>query len=144
MTLNDGADTPLVLGSNLKVQVDWSISSLTEIAFYLSECKVRHEPARDATNPTQVTVISGGCYSAALQCTRETVGVGPTRQSFSFKTFTIQGETGTGQVVACRIELCKANDCPGKTPTLADCPTTSGFDYSPNGYKTTTTTTTTT
>ena len=29
MALNDGADTPLVLGSNLKVQVDWSISSLT-------------------------------------------------------------------------------------------------------------------
>lgn len=133
MNLNDGNDAALVLGAELKVQVDWSVTTLAGIEFYFNECNVRHEPASNTTHPAQVPVVKGGCYSGALKCSRATDGTS-TSQGFAFQTFTIEGETGSEQIVSCSMKLCKSDDCAGKTPQDADCPADSGYEYTANGY----------
>jgi len=133
MTLNDGDDSAMVLGAELKVQVDWSVTTLADIEFYFNECNVRHNPPSNTTHPAQVPVIKDGCYSQALKCSRATGGTS-IMQGFNFQTFTIEGETGSEQIVSCSIRLCKSDDCAEKTPLDADCPSDSGYEYTPNGY----------
>ena len=71
----------LILGSDQTVSVDWSISTLKNIIFYLTKCAVEQ-------GDVSVNLILDNCYSKALyvKLTTDT----EVSQAFKYKTFTIE------------------------------------------------------
>ena len=83
-----------ILGRPLAVSATWSLK-LPTLQFYFENCYVQ----TDAASPSamKVAIIRDGCYSAALQVSRQP-GMAKT-QGFVFPTFTVEGEEKSTQVM---------------------------------------------
>ena len=120
MTLNHGDSATFFLGSEMSVEINWSITRLSTMTFHLNECKVQH-------GTTLITIVSGGCYAEALA-----VVPNATKQGFNFKTFKGAGETDSDQMIKCKLNICEVGQC---TNPIADsqCPATGDEKY--YGYR---------
>jgi hypothetical protein len=114
LTVNNNDGTTIVLGASVDVSVTWDLS-FDDVSHHYKECTVGH-----VNGNTNVALIKEGCHAADI-------GVGaPSGADFSFETFTIEGESGTTQVITCKVEICNgAGNC-AKGDT---CPSNSGFGY---------------
>ena len=80
----------MILGAILTVSADWAVT-LNGIEFFFDSYNVKG-------SVHEVPIIRDGCYSNTLKVSRKDGTAA--KQSFSFKTFTIEGETSKEQVIA--------------------------------------------
>jgi len=109
-TLTAGTGEAIVLGEIINVAAAWSLA-IDNIEPYFKSCIVTHG---DKT----VSVIKDGCHATVLGATAPAST--ETSVAFDFRTFVIEGETATGQTVACDVQLCAAETNCAK---VATCPT---------------------
>jgi len=114
MTLtNPAGGSSFVMGTDLRVAVDWAITNLPSLMFYFSECNVEH-------GTVNVPIIKDGCYASITQ-TRPSANTS-TRAAFLFKVFKGLNQEATEQAITCSINLCQVNNCPTKPKYTSDCP----------------------
>ena len=98
MILNDGNDfSNNLLGTPLKVEVSWTLSSFGDAFFYLSSCSIHQ-------GEQSVALVIDGCFASKLS-------VSPLIQTnrlvnFTFKTFTMETASNKSQVVKCTAVVC--------------------------------------
>jgi len=114
---NPAGGSSFVMGTDLRVAVDWAITSLPSLMFYYDECNVQH-------GTVNVPIIKNGCY-ASITNTRPSANTS-TRAAFLFQVFKGLGQEETQQTITCSINICQVNNCPDKPKTLQDCPSEAG------------------
>ena len=127
MTLNDGVNQ-FILGETLDVRVDWTVSTLSDVTFFLDACTVIH-------GQQAVNVIKDSCYSETLKVA--VIEESGTTFAFSYQLFQIINQVGTEQTVNCDVQLCSVGSTCGKAQTNADCPTDAAealYQFSTVGY----------
>jgi hypothetical protein len=110
---NPAGGSSFVMGTDLRVAVDWAITSLPSLMFYYSECNVEH-------GTVNVPIIKNGCY-ASITNTRPSANTS-SRAAFLFKVFKGLNQEDTEQTITCSVNICQVNNCPAKPKTLKDCP----------------------
>ena len=125
MKLNNDEAPVFLLGANMSVSINWSVTALSTFQFYLDHCTVTH-------GTTSIPVVKEGCYSEVLNV----VPTNPTSQAeqgFSYPIFKGVGETDPNQTIRCSVKICEVGQC--KNPTdNTQCPTI-GADDEFYGYK---------
>ena len=106
MSLNNGAPADFILGSNLPVDITWSVTALSDLSFKLKECKVQH-------GGTGIMIVKDSCFASTLD-------VVPTgnKQGFSYQVFKAKEETDLNQMIECTVQICEVGQC----ATLTACP----------------------
>jgi hypothetical protein len=130
LAVDKGTDSAIPLGERQTVTTTWKLTTLSKVKFHFTECNVEQGDAK-------VTLIKNKCYSTALKVTK--MDGTNTAQSFSYKTFSTVGATGTTLTMKCTLNLCfDGTDC--KLPaTDGDClkadeTAYAGYRYSVSGY----------
>jgi len=127
MSLNNGAETDVLLGSVMSVDITWSVVGLSSITFYLNQCTVTH-------GKTTFPIILDGCYSDAVGVTADS-DASATSASFTFLAFKGFEETEAEQTIDCSVKLCEEGSCAFPTND-SQCPSTGNdafFKYTVNG-----------
>ena len=119
----NGISNTFLLGDDLFVQIDWSVSLLPDLTYYVDTCEI-------FLDNEHVAIIKNGCYSKALDAWYHSAREVQQTAAFSFKTFLMAGakQVGSEQVVQCTIQLC-VDGCDDLVADNADCPDDEGFDF---------------
>ena len=99
MTLNNGEPTSFFLGSELPVEIIWSVTGLSTVTFQLQTCTVQH-------GATNIKIVNQGCYSEVLD-----VVLNSNKQGFSYRVFKGVGESSPNQMITCSVHICEVNQC---------------------------------
>jgi len=126
LSLSAPDTTSVILGSDLEIAVEWTVTTLTNIDFNFEDCTVNQ-------GATAVKIVKDKCYSDALRV-RPRADANNSK-GVIFKTFGIENESQKEQTVTCTIVLCKRGDC--KLPTDdSQCPnegSDANFKFSVSG-----------
>ena len=108
-----------VMGTDMKVGVEWAVKSLSDLTFYFQDCAVTH-------GSVNMEIIKDGCYSAITNTisVRET----GTIAEFLFRVFKGLNIDSTDQEITCVVNICERGEC-AKPKFDKDCPASSYGSY---------------
>ena len=120
-TLSAGDGTPTVLGNELTVTALWTLN-LSDVSAHYDSCSV--------TQGTQsVSIVKYGCMATTLGAQLVPNASGVTNEvSMKYKTFTVENEVATEQIVTCDVKLCT-----GTTNCVHDKTTCAGLSMTDEG-----------
>ena len=115
MTLSNptSSRTSFVMGTDMRVTIEWAITTLPSLTFYFSQCNVVH-------GTVKVPIIKGGCF-AAITNTRPSANTS-TKAGFLFMVFKGLNQDATEQTITCYVNICEVNKCPAKPVHQKQCP----------------------
>ena len=113
------------MGSTVNARVNWKVTILTGVYFFLDDCKVVH-------GQSEILIIDENCYSETMEVARGAQT--GTSIEFSYKTFQVQNEVVKNQKIICGIVLCAVGDNCGKITHTNQCPSAAGYSYSLAGF----------
>lgn len=119
-SMSGGTDSGrFVMGTDMKVGVEWAVKSLSGLTFYFQDCAVTH-------GTVNMEIIKDGCYSAITN----TVSVSETGTlaEFMFKVFKGLNVMSTDQEITCVVNICERGQC-AKPKYDYDCPASSYGSY---------------
>lgn len=104
--------SPIILGDIVTVTATWDVT-IASVSYHFSGCNVSH-------GNSGVDIIRDGCIATLLGVTTPANGV------YNYKTFHIDGETGTTQKMTCSLTICNGSSNCAKAST---CPNNSGYGF---------------
>lgn len=120
MTLAGGdSDGRFIMGGDMTLGVQWSVTSLKDLTFFFTDCNVVH-------GEVDVPVIKDSCYAGVANT--HPVENTSTYQSFAWQIFKGLGQDSTTQTVTCTIQMCRAGSC-ARATSNADCPDVANYEY---------------
>ena len=110
LTAGDGT---ILLGDDIIVTAAWTLA-LSDVYPHYESCLVKHGTS------VGVPIVKNGCMASTLGAEVVANPADVTNEvSIKYKTFSVEDESATTQVVTCTVKLCAAGNC----ARAAKCPT---------------------
>lgn len=120
MSMVAGTGSDIVLGNDVKVATTWSLA-VGNTSFYYKGCTV-------AQGTKTVKLIDTGCRSSTLNV-EHVSNTDAQKIEMKYKSFMIDGETGSEQTVTCKIQICSGTSNCVRNGVTESCPSTPPLAY---------------